>query len=160
FRLAMASCTIAGEIAGVQMGISAASLYDASSAASSSALSVFFGLFYSVVFLTLNGHHQILRTLSESFFVVGPFKAGLPPVGLFVAQAAEMTALGCKLAAPVAIPIMLMSLGTGLVSRIFPQANVISLNYGFAMLTGLALLAATLYSFDSFVADSIQSASR
>ena len=30
----------------------------------------FLGLFYSVIFLTFNGHHQILRVLSESFEIV------------------------------------------------------------------------------------------
>lgn len=161
FRLAMASVTIAGELTGLQMGMGAATFYDAGAAANSSLVPAFMGLFYSVIFLTLNGHHQMLRILSESFELVPPLKStGFPPISIFMSQVAEMTSFGCRLAAPVVIPIILISLGTGLISRIFPQANVISLSYGFAMLTGMILLATTMSVFDGVVVDSIQHASR
>ena len=156
----MASVTIAGELIGLQMGMGAAQLYDAQAASNSSAVPTFLGFFYSVIFLTLNGHHQILRVLSQSFEIVPPLKSGLPSFSIFMGEVAEMTAFGCRLAAPIAIPLVLISLGTGLISRIVPQANVISLSYGLAMLTGLILLATTMSAFDGVVHDSIQHANR
>jgi flagellar biosynthetic protein FliR len=160
FRLAMTSVSIAGELIGLQMGVSAASIYDPMAASSSSVVPTFMGFLYSVIFLTLNGHHQVLRVLSESFTIVPPLKAGMPSFSIFMSQVAEMAAFGCRLAAPIGIPIMLISLGTGLISRIFPQANVISLSYGLAMLTGLVLLAVMIGTFDTVVNDSIQHANK
>ena len=51
----------AGQISGVQLGFSLATLFDPQSQADSPVLTVFFNLMTLLIFLQLNVHHWILR---------------------------------------------------------------------------------------------------
>ena len=161
FRLAMTSASIAGELAGLQMGLGSASLFDPHTAANSSVLPNFFVQAFTVLFIALDGHHHMLRILSESLTVLSPnAKMTLPSIEFLLRQTAEMLAYGCRLAAPVVIPLLLITIAVGMVSRVFPQANVMSLSYAVSMTVGLLLLAVMMTGIDGAVWHLIQDADR
>jgi len=144
FRLALGAATMAGEIVGLQMGLGAASLIDQNSGQSATELENFYGMIFTVLFITLDGHHNILRIFRESFLVV-PAASSLTralPVEMLIAQSSEMLACGCRLAAPIVIPLLLLTVAMALISRAFPQANIYSISYGLSMFAGLTFLAA------------------
>lgn len=143
FRLAYSAATMAGEIAGLQMGLGAASLIDANSGQSAALLESFYGMLFTVMFISLDGHHHMLRIFRESFIAI-PAAGGLRqvPVEMLIAQSGDMIGCGLRLAAPVVIPLMLLTVSMALVSRAFPQANIYSISYGVSMLAGMMFLAA------------------
>ena len=119
FRLALSSAAIAGELVGLQMGLGAAAMYDPSANTNTGLAITFFEHLYVVLFLMINGHHDMLRALSASFETTAPGQTlALPSLPLMIRQIAEMTALGCRMAAPVVILLVAISIGVGLLSRV------------------------------------------
>jgi len=144
FRLALSAVTMAGEIAGLQMGIGAASLIDQNSGQNAALLENFYGMMFTVLFISLDGHHHMLRVLRESFLAF-PVASALTqplPVEMLIVHSTETLACGLKLAAPIVVPLLLLTVAMAMVSRAFPQANIYSISYGVSMLAGIAFLAA------------------
>lgn len=162
FRLALSAATMAGEIAGLQMGLGAASLIDQNSGQSAALLESFFGMMFTVLFISLDGHHHMLRIFRESFLAVPAASAMTRqlPVESLIAQSGEMIGVGCRLAAPVVIPLLLLTVAMALVSRAFPQANVYSISYGVSMLAGMSFLAAATPGLRDAVWELIRGADR
>lgn len=143
YRIVFAAAGMAGELAGLQMGVGAASIFDPNSGQSATITEGFFTLSFTVLFLSIDGHHQILRVLSESYAAVPPGGAWehMPSLDVLVRGITDSITFGCRLAAPIVLPLMLLTVAIALISRAFPQANVISLNYGLGILLGVVLLA-------------------
>lgn len=143
YRIVFSAAGMAGELAGLQMGLGAASIFDPAHGQSSSLTEGFFTLAFTVLFLSIDGHHQILRVLGESYSAVPPGGAwqASPSLEMLVRIVADTISFGCRLAAPIVLPLILLTVAVALISRAFPQANVISLNYGLGILLGVVLLA-------------------
>ncbi len=158
FRLTLVALSMAGEMMGLQMGLGAASLIDRSAGMGSPLLANFYGLCFTLIFLTIDGHHWMLRILVESFHTTPAGHAGLPPIILVLQQTGETLALGCRLSAPIIIPLMLITIASGFISRAFPQANIMSVSYAVSVLTGISLMAAGVAGFRDVVSELIQMA--
>jgi flagellar biosynthetic protein FliR len=160
YYLAMSALSIAGELIGLQMGLGSASLFDPNNGGSGAILANFLVLLYAVVFLSLDGHHHLLRAFMGSYAVLPAGSASLQPgcLTMLLRQSGEMLSTGCCLAAPVLIPLFLITLTTALISRAFPQANVVALTYGVSAMLGLILLAAAVPAFQDAIKDSIRNA--
>jgi len=159
FRLAEASVTIAGELAGLQMGVGAASIYDANAGVSSTVMPHFFSVAFTMLFLTFDGHHHLLRALSESFITLPAGSAiRFPAPELLISQCMNAICFGFRVAAPIVVPLLIKTASIAMASRVFPQANVLSLSYGASMLVGFILLAASMPEFGSAVWHSIRDA--
>ncbi len=145
-RLVFAGIELAGELVGIQMGLSVASLIDPSTAAPAPLMSQFHLLVASLVFLSLNAHVAVVQAVAGSFDLIPPFGAGLSaPLleevlrlshGLFV------TAL--KLAAPVLAATLLTNLGMAVLGRGVAQVNVFVLTFPLAIAVGFLVLGAAL----------------
>lgn len=162
FRLIMGVAAMAGEVIGLQMGIGMASLLDTNSGQSADVLQSFYGLIFSVLFLTLDCHHHMLRILNDSFVAIPPAKALLSAqvVPLVVAQAGEMLACGCRLAAPVIVPLFLLTTAVAVMSRAFPQANILAFAYGASIVVGMILLALSVPSLREVIVELMHGADR
>jgi len=130
----------AGEILGVQMGLSMGPAVMVLPDLPNSEMGHLFGLFATVIYLGLDGHLALLRGLSDSL-------RALPPGGAFdLATGATVTAnlLGAmfatavSVAAPVLATLLLVHLAMALLNRAVPQLN--SLMNSFPITIGLGLL--------------------
>lgn len=162
YRIVFAAAGMAGELAGLQMGVGSASIFDPNSGQSATITEGFFTLSFTVLFLSIDGHHQILRVLSESYAAVPPGGAWehMPSLEILVRGVTESISFGCRLAAPIVLPLMLLTVAIALISRAFPQANVISLNYGLGILLGVVLLAGVAVSWNEPVRHLAKNADR
>lgn len=162
FRLAMTAAMIAGELVGLQMGLGAASLIDPSSGQNAALMGNFYSLAFTVLFVSFDGHHHLLRVLNESFrtMPLAGSKGIIPPIEQIIRQSGETLIHGCRLAAPVLIPLVMLTLASAWVSRIFPQANMLTVSYGISMFVGMLLLAASVPALGGAMWDSIQQADR
>lgn len=143
FRWAAAGVSMAGEMMGMQMGLSIASTIDPTAGIPVLYTDALLSMAYVTFLLALNGHHEILRAFADSYarLPVGEVPRALSDPLLLIGQSASAFTTGLRLSACFLVPLMLVTVAMALVARAFPQANAFSLSYGVTLLLGLALLA-------------------
>jgi len=156
-RLIFEGIQLAGELAGYQMGLAIAEVIDPASEDQVAILSQFMSLLATLVFLILNGHHLLIRTLVESYEIVPPvgFQVNGPVLEGLTRLTAGMFITGLKTGAPVMVALLLGTVAFGLVARTVPQMNIfivsMPVNVGVGLLfVGLSLPHLTAYLGDLF----------
>jgi flagellar biosynthetic protein FliR len=144
--LAFAAINIAGELIGLQMGLSFAVFYDPNSKGQTPVLTNFLALFAALVFLSMNGHLVTLSALAESFTLLPvsatPFAAkGLAAV---FSAASIIFASGLMLALPIIAALLITNIALAVLSRVAPTLNLFAIGFPVTMTTGFAVLALTL----------------
>ena len=114
-----------GEVLDLQIGLRAL-VFDPASGAQSGILSTGYYLLTLLFFVTIDGHHWLLRGVAGSFAIV--------PVGGLCLDAdlasiasdlgTSVLVLGLRVAGPVMAALLLADLALGLVARAVPQINV------------------------------------
>jgi flagellar biosynthetic protein FliR len=143
-RALIAGAELAGHLSGQQIGFSYGATIDPQSGVRNNMLSTLYGSLATLGFLGINGHHQLLRALAESY-------AGLP-IGIghlnpsIVASVRDIFALvfilGARLAAPIVVVLLIVELAVGLISRTSPALSFMVIGYPIRIVVGLMLLAA------------------
>ncbi|MCG8590731.1 MAG: flagellar biosynthetic protein FliR [Proteobacteria bacterium] len=118
-----------GEFISIQGGLGAARVIDPTSGTSSVALSQIFYQFSLLIYLTIDGHHELLRSAAMSFEVMPIASAGLDGEALpaVVLLAADVFEMAVRLAAPVTVSMFISNLGVGVLARAMPQLNLMTL---------------------------------
>ena len=137
---------MAGQILGVQMGYSLASLFDPQTQADTPVLGQIHQLGTLLIFLQLDVHHWLLRAVVRSF-------AYLPP-GLSLGTYAAATGLlraasgiflaGLQIAAPALIATLIADVVLGFLGKVSSQLPVLFVGMAVKNLLGLAVLIGTV----------------
>ncbi|GAA5786584.1 flagellar biosynthetic protein FliR [Chitiniphilus shinanonensis] len=153
-RLFFTSVEMAGNIAGLQMGMGFAMFFDPQNAANTPVVAQFFSFLNILVFLALNGHLIMIRVMVESFTVLPPLAQPLGAEGfrMVAEQGGQIFRVGLLLALPVVGALLVTNLAIGVMTRAAPQLNVFAI--GFPLM--LALGFAALYFSLPFVAPHIE----
>ena len=141
-RLVFAAFDLFGEFVSIQGGLGAASVVDPSSGASSLALASAFQAFMLLVFVAIDGHHDVLRAAALSYEVL-PVGAGGPASLAFldvVRLASGIFEIAVRLAAPVTVAMMLSNVAMGILGRAIPQLNLMMLQLPAHVVMTLGLL--------------------
>lgn len=143
-RLVFAAVELAGEIAGLQMGMNFAGFFDPISATQATAVSRFFGTLVAFLFIVINGHLLVIEAVVHSLSV---FPVAPEPFAFVKAMAphtwgGEIFRLGLWIATPLIAILLLVNLVLGVISRVAPQTNIFSL--GFPITIGVGLLGTVL----------------
>jgi flagellar biosynthetic protein FliR len=135
-----------GQIVGMQMGFSMASLFDPTMG-QQQLMSMFQSLLAMLLFLTLGAHHIFIRAMVESYTLIpiGGWHVSGELLAFLVSTTSGIFILGVKLAAPVMVALLATSVVLGVMARSFPQMNIfmisMPLNIGIGfMALGLSLL--------------------
>jgi flagellar biosynthetic protein FliR len=157
---------MAGQILGVQIGYSLANVFDPQTQADTPVLSEFHQLAVLLIFLQLDVHHWLLRSLVRSF-------AYLPPGAAWATLAAATGLLhaaggifltGVQIAAPSLVATLVADMALGFMGKASPQLPVLFIGLAVKNLVGLTvLLAAMAYwprVFNQQFAQAIQTAER
>lgn len=143
-QLVFAGVQLAGELAGLQMGLGFATLFDPAAGNQAPVTAAFFSAVAMLVFLAIDGHLVLIGTLAEGF-------RDLPPGALFarldpqnLARAGSIVfATGLQLALPVLAGVLLVNVALALVARVSPQLNIFSVGFPATLMAGLALMILT-----------------
>lgn len=148
-RVVFAAVDIAGEMIGLQMGLSFAVFYDPQNAGQSAVLSEFLGLLTMLVFLSMNGHLLILSVLAESFHLlpVGTLPIASPSLAAVVSWSAVLFSAGVLLALPVVAALLIANIAMGVLSRVAPQLNLFAVGFPVTMVSGFVVLTISLPYF-------------
>jgi flagellar biosynthetic protein FliR len=157
---------MAGQILGVQIGYSLANVFDPQTQADTPVLSEFHRLAALLIFLQLDVHHWLLRSLVRSF-------AYLPPGGGAVTLAVTNGLLhaaggiflgGAQIAAPSLVATLVADMALGFLGKASPQLPVLFIGLAVKNLVGLAVLIAAMAYwprvFNQQFGQAIQSAER
>jgi flagellar biosynthetic protein FliR len=134
---------LAGQICGVQMGYSLASIVNPdNSQADSAVLSTFYELIVLLLFLQLGVPRALLRGLGRSFTYLPPghFSLALPALHALFACSAGMFVSAVQIAAPVVVASLFADVALGFIGKASPQLPVLFVGISIKNLLGLALL--------------------
>jgi flagellar biosynthetic protein FliR len=134
---------IAGQLTGMQLGFSLASVIDPMTNIETPVITTFYQMFALLIFLQLNVHHWLLRMLVRSFTYV--------PVGTGVATllvtkelfrfAGAMWLIGVQIAAPVVLATILVDITVGFLSKASPQLPAMFIGISLKNLMGYGIMA-------------------
>ncbi len=131
---------IAGQLIGFQAGFSVVSSIDPNTESQSTVLTQVYNLTAMLVFISIDGHHMMLKAVADSFHVIpiGGLSVG-PQMSEWTLNAARtVLADGVRLAAPLMVTLLLTDIGLGILVRVAPTMNVFVL--GFPLKVGISLI--------------------
>lgn len=157
---------MAGQILGVQMGYSLATLFDPQTQADTPVLAEFHRLTALLIFLQLDVHHWLLRAVVSSFSYLpaGTATASFAAVSGLLHAAGGIFLSGVQIAAPGLAATLVADVALGFLGKASPQLPVLFIGLAVKNLLGLALLIFVLaywpHSFSQRFAESVGLAER
>ena len=141
-RIALSAAQMAGQLSGLQMGLGFAVFYDPRISGQTVALGQFLGLFAILVFLSVDGHHVVIKVLAESFSALPISEVPLNPLGWRVLAdwAGAIFRAGLVISLPLIAALLLANIAVGIMTRAAPQLNMFSVGFPLTLITGLVAL--------------------
>ncbi|MBY0574463.1 MAG: flagellar biosynthetic protein FliR [Undibacterium sp.] len=141
-RLVFAGVEMAGEIAGLTMGLGFATFFDPNTRGRSSAISQFLVILTSLLFLALNVHHALFEALVMSFKTI-PISTHLS-MGFSVLKLAvwaeEIFKTGVMLSLPIVAALLITNIALGILTRAAPQLNLFGIGFPITIGVGFLML--------------------
>lgn len=140
-RIVLAAFDLAGELIGLQMGLSFAGFFNPASGSSQNPVGGFLALLALLTFVAIDGHLMLLHALVASFEAFPLAGRPAPPdlAGL-LRLGADLFALALSIALPFVAVLLLINVVLGVLARIAPQLNVFAVGFPLTLLSGMALL--------------------
>ncbi len=145
-QLIFGGLQLAGELAGVQMGLSMASIMDPQSGSNATVIAQFHYLFGLLIFLSIDGHHWFFRALIRSFQLLAPGEF-VPRAGLYrhlLGLSGKMFLIAIQVAAPVTAVLFFIQIALGILARAVPQVNILMSSFPLTISLGLVFLGLSL----------------
>ncbi len=141
-RLVFATLELAGELIGLQMGLSFAGFFSPATAQAQNAIASFLSLLALLMFLAIDGHLMVVHALAESFRVFPLHDVSAAPVSfdLLVRLAADMFSIALTLALPFLSVMLLVNIVLGVLARVAPQLNIFAVGFPMTIMVGLGVL--------------------
>jgi len=141
-RITMAGIEMAGEVIGLQMGLSFAGFFDPSSRAQGTAVGSWLGVISMLMLLAINGHLLMIHSIVESFriFPVGSNAFSFGDVKNLAIAGGEMFRLGLQIALPFVAVLLIVNLTLGVMVRVAPQMNLMSVGMPATITAGFVSL--------------------
>jgi len=140
-RLVFAAFDLAGEVIGLQMGLSFAGFFDPQGGTGTT-VGTFLTTMATLMFVALNGPLLLIAATLRSFTTLPVGQVPFEFAKRFdpVALGAEVFALGLLIALPFLALIMFVNLLLGVMSRVAPQLSLFSIGFPVTICAGLVLL--------------------
>jgi flagellar biosynthetic protein FliR len=138
FGLFLVPFRVAGEYLSQEMGLTMGAITDPSRPQMSTVMGEMFEVLGVVLFFSQNVHHVFLAALDGSFSRQ-PIGSSLlnVPVGLQMKAMSASTEWGLLLVAPIACCLFITSLILGVMARVAPQLNLMSVGFSLRIIVGL-----------------------
>lgn len=141
-RIVFASIELAGEVAGLTMGLGFATFFDPQTQGRSSAIAQFLVLTATLLFLTLNVHLSLIATLVESFKTI-PISTSLTSGFDFHRLALwgeQIFSVGLRLSLPIVAALLITNVALGILTRAAPQLNLFGIGFPITIGVGFLML--------------------
>lgn len=148
-RIVFVAVEMAGELAGLQMGLGYATFFDPQSAGHVPVVGRFLGWVATLTFLALDGHLQMLYLLAVSFSMlpISPAPLDGSIFAMLAYWGAEIFRAGVLLALPLLAALLLANIALGVLTRAAPQLNLFAVGFPLTLALGLLMLGLALPFF-------------
>ena len=141
-RLVFVGIELAGQLIGLQIGLSYSGYFSPDAGQSENVVSNFMAMLTLLMFLAVDGHLILLSALVESFRVF-PVDAASPlavDVLALVRGGADVFTIALTICLPILAVMLLVNVVLGVMARIAPQLNLFAVGFPLTVLAGLAAL--------------------
>lgn len=147
-RLIFTAVEMAGELAGLQMGLGFASFFDPVNSSYTPVVARWLGIIAVLAFLAMNGHLYMLSALAESFHTL-PIGSMMPAKGFYeVANwGGSIFAYGLQISLPLLAALLTANIGLGILTRAAPQLNLFAIGFPITLAIGFLVLALSMPHF-------------
>jgi len=138
-QFAFAAVRTAGEVIGLQMGLSFATFFDPGSRLNMPVLARFLDMLAMLLFLSFNGHLWLISLLADSFHTL-PIGGDPLNANAFLAltKAGGLIFLnGMMLALPLITLLLTLNMALGLLNRVSPQLSVFAIGFPITLSIGI-----------------------
>ncbi|HAG0390718.1 TPA: flagellar biosynthetic protein FliR [Salmonella enterica] len=142
----------AGEVIGLQMGLSFATFYDPVGGQNLSVISRILNLLVTMLFLTYNGHLFMIGIIANSFQML-PIMERLPDISGYIAiirLAGNVFKCGLMVGMPVIAVLLCLNISLGFLNRLIPQLSVFVIGFPVSLTTGIISLSLVMLSLPLF----------
>ncbi len=145
-QFAFAAIRTAGELIGLQMGLSFATFFDPGSRLNMPVLARFMDMLAMLLFLTFNGHLWLISMLVDTFHTL---PIGGDPINsnvfMALSRAGGLIFLnGLMLALPLITLLLTLNIALGLLNRMAPQLSVFVIGFPVTLSIGMMVMAALM----------------
>lgn len=147
-RLIFTAVEMAGELAGLQMGLGFASFFDPVNSSYTPVVARWLGMIAVLAFLAMNGHLYMLSALAESFHTL-PIGSMMPAKGFYevVNWGGSIFAYGLQISLPLLAALLTANIGLGILTRAAPQLNLFAIGFPITLAIGFLVLALSMPHF-------------
>jgi len=144
-KTVFSSIKFCGRIAERQMGLAMAQILDPLTGEQGQPLGMLMEMIFIIAFLSANGHHLFLLTLSRSYeaFPAGSIPTVSVMIGGIAKSGSTLLIAGLRLAAPMLAAFLLLMVVLGVVARVAPETNILFVSL--PLRVGLGLMLAGLF---------------
>jgi flagellar biosynthesis protein FliR len=145
-RIMFSMINASGEVIAMQAGLSFSRTVDPIQSVQVTVIEQFTNLLGIMIFLGIDGHHTVIRSLSVTLREIPP-GAAVARMALFqylIQFSGKLFAAALKICAPVIVTLFLVEIALGLLSRLIPQVNVFVEGASLKILLSLIMLAFSL----------------
>lgn len=141
-QFAFAAVRTAGEIIGLQMGLSFATFFDPASHLNMPVLARLLNLLAMLLFLSFNGHLWLISLLVDSFHSLPMSTAPLNSnVFMSLTHAASLIFLnGLMLALPLITLLLILNITLGILNRMSPQLSIFVVGFPLTLSVGILVM--------------------
>ncbi len=130
---------VAGQMLAMQMGLGFAAMVDPTNGISVTALSQFYLMLVTLLFLAMNGHLVMFEALIESFTILPISQGGMEGQSWWylASRISWMFAGALVVALPAVTSVFIVNISFGVMTRAAPQMNIFSIGFPLTVLFGL-----------------------
>ncbi|MCK9201657.1 MAG: flagellar biosynthetic protein FliR [Gallionella sp.] len=140
-RLIFTAIEMAGELAGLQMGLGFASFYDPVNSSYSPIVARWLGMIAILAFLAIDGHLYMLSALAESFATL-PIGSAMSNEGFYsvASWGSSIFTFGLQIALPIVAALLITNIALGILTRAAPQLNLFAIGFPITITIGFVVL--------------------
>ncbi len=145
---------LGGQVIGMSMGLGFAVFLDRARGVNIPVLGQLFMMLGMLIFLTMNGHLQLIKLLAGSFHTIPIGEVGITPTVLkeLVQWTGQLFVFAMKIALPAITGLLIVNLSFGVMSRAAPTLNLFAVGFPVAMLLGFAVIFLSMGNLQQAVA--------
>jgi len=146
---------VGGEIIEQEMGLTMAEILDPLTGESAQPLSSLLEMIFILLFLSANGHHLLLLTLSRSYesFPLGSVPDIASLTGGLIGAGSAVLIAGLQIAAPLLAASLLLMVVLAVLARVVPEMDILFTSFPLRVGLGLFMTAALLPLISKFVSE-------
>ncbi|MBK8018680.1 MAG: flagellar biosynthetic protein FliR [Betaproteobacteria bacterium] len=141
-RITVSAAEMAGQLAGLQVGLGFAVFFDPQGSGQTPVVAQFYGIIAVLTLLATNGHYTLLTALVESFRTLPMTPEPISGRGFLtlVTWGGEIFKAGLMMSMPVVGALLVANIAIGILTRAAPQLNIFAVGFPVTLALGFVML--------------------